>query len=171
MVSSWTRNHSHSLHTDWWPHVRYYYTTGIHTYNFIRYCIADFKTSTLRQRNFVDLPFEPGKLRADILHKNSFYYNQNATVTCLPRSVTGHCCEWKECRTKFLSSSDLIKHVQEEHLACLPLHVSYEHHFQRKLTCQWRTCSDNRCYPARYKLLLHLQRCHCSDNSIECDVT
>jgi hypothetical protein len=82
----------------------------------------------------------------------------------VPKSVTEHCCAWKECRTKFLSSSDLLKHIQEDHLSFLP---SNDYQSQRKLTCQWRKCLDTRCYPARYKLLLHLQRCHCNSKRPE----
>lgn len=114
------------------------------------------------------MPQRPAKLRADILHKNSFYYNQplhpaEAENTYLPKSVSEHCCGWKECRAKFLSSNDLLKHVQDDHLSYLP---SNEYQCQRKLTCQWRKCLDNRSYPARYKLLLHLQRYHCNDKKV-----
>lgn len=114
------------------------------------------------------MPLRPRKLRADILHKNSFHYNQEASASHetgedhLLKSVTEHCCEWKECRTKFLCSKDLLRHIQDEHLSCLPLHTS-----NTKLTCQWRKCPDIRCYPARYKLLLHLQRCHCNVRDTE----
>lgn len=123
---------------------------------------TDIKASDLQHCSF---PPRPTKLRADIFHKNSFYYNQEATEnTHLPSRVTEHCCAWKECRTKFLCSSDLLKHVQEDHLSCLPLN-DYQSH--SKLTCQWRKCSDTRCYPARYKLLLHVQKCHCKDKRLE----
>ena len=121
--------------------------------------LVDFHASDFEQCNFIKFTSRTPKIRADILHKNSFYYNQE-TENVVPKSVTEHCCEWKECRTKFICRSDLLKHVQEAHLACLP---SNEYQSQRKLTCQWRKCSDSKCYPARYKLLLHLQRCHCSD--------
>ena len=102
----------------------------------------------------------------DIFHKNSFYYNPNIIheATNYPRqkAVVDHCCEWRECRANFFSNRDLLRHVQEEHISKLPLKSLNE---QVHLTCQWRKCTNNRCYPARYKLLLHLQRCHCIDNN------
>lgn len=128
--------------------------------------IADYRQS---QRSFKE---NPRRLRADILHKNSFYYNQaaphtEATDNFRLRTVTEHCCEWKACTAKFLSNKDLLRHLQEEHVSCLPLNISSEFQSQRQLVCQWRNCKENRCYPARYKLLLHLQRLHCNGRSTE----
>ena len=107
------------------------------------------------------------KLPPDIVHKNSFYYNQttpymDVTDNFRLKTVTEHCCEWRTCTAKFLSNKDLLKHVQEDHIAPLPLHVTSDFQSQRQLICQWRNCKENKCYPARYKLLLHLQRFHCN---------
>ena len=117
----------------------------------------------------LEMPMRPRILRADILHKNSFYYNQVPTINevteAAVKTVEEHSCEWKNCRARFLCSKDLLRHVQEEHLACLPLHVSHEYNPHKQLVCQWRQCRDSRCYPARYKLLLHLQRYHCNDKN------
>lgn len=131
---------------------------------------TDFRQSHLQQKTCNEMPFRPRRLRADILHKNSFYYNQGRDVNesadgYWHKSVTEHNCEWKECTAKFLSSKELLKHVQEEHVSCLPLHNSSTFQPQRRIMCQWRRCKDNRCYPARYKLLLHLQIHHCSDQN------
>lgn len=109
------------------------------------------------------LKHQPIKLRADILHKNSSYYNKASDVAIRHKTAIEHCCEWRECRARFLSSKDLLRHVQEEHLSCLPQHAFQS---QRQLICQWRHCKENRCYPARYNLLLHLQRIHCRDKVI-----
>lgn len=124
--------------------------------------MTDFGQSHLQQN----------KLHADILHKNSFYYNQGAMVNEATenhrlKSVREHCCEWKECRAKFLSNKDLIRHVLDEHISSLPLNNSSEYQYQRQLVCQWRKCREKRCYPARYKLLLHLQQCHCNHKHID----
>ncbi len=131
-----------------------------------------YKKSDTQRRSFTEIPLRPKNLRADILHKNSFYYNQVPTIKeassdnhySVLKSVAEHNCEWKECRAKFISSKDLLRHVQEEHLSCLPLHTPHEHP-QQHLVCRWRQCKDIRCYPARYKLLLHLQRHHCNDRA------
>lgn len=126
----------------------------------------------IHQQMFADIPVRPRHLRADILHKNSSYYNQVLPINdgfennyAAPKSVTEHNCEWKECRARFISSKDLLRHVQEEHLSCLPLYHSHEYYPHQQLVCQWRQCKDGRIYPARYKLLLHLQRHHCKDRN------
>lgn len=116
-----------------------------------------------QQRAIKETLIEPKKLRADILHKNSYYYNQELPITKNRTSTEDHRCEWKDCCARFLSGRDLLKHVQEEHVSYLPLHISTEFQTQRQLICQWRNCKENRNYLARYKLLLHIQRDHCID--------
>lgn len=111
---------------------------------------------------------KPRKITGDILHKNSFYYNQHITLDEYHKpKLSDYCCEWRDCRAKFLSNKELLQHVQDDHVSNLPLYGSSNYLNQGQLTCQWRKCKDSKCYPARYKLLLHLQRCHCRERTHE----
>lgn len=86
-----------------------------------------------------------------ILHKNSSHYNQGHT----------HQCEWGQCRMRFLSTKDLLTHIQDEHISRLPTSVKGRSTGHRLLTCQWRGCNNGgRSYMARYKLLMHIKIAH-----------
>ena len=88
-----------------------------------------------------------------ILHKNSSYYNQGHT----------HQCEWGQCRMRFLSSKDVLTHLQEQHIPHLPTSIKNRpmRSSQRLLVCEWRGCEESgHGYTARYKLLMHLKTAH-----------
>ena len=112
---------------------------------------------------------------AEILHKNSYYYNQNvgtnenAVATAEShrlRNVKESCCEWETCQAKFLTVKDLHRHVHDRHLSRLPVNnIGVGPGGERQvragmLYCHWRQCTDSTLYSARYKLMLHLQRAH-----------
>ena len=88
-----------------------------------------------------------------VLHKNSAYYNQGHT----------HQCEWGHCRMRFLSSKDVLTHIQDQHMSYLPASVKNRpiRSGQRPLVCEWRGCENSgRGYIARYKLLMHIKTAH-----------
>lgn len=88
-----------------------------------------------------------------VLHKNSTYYNKDYS----------HQCEWGHCRRRFLSSKDVLTHVQDQHLSYLPASVKNRpiRSSQRLLVCEWRGCENHgRGYIARYKLLMHIKTAH-----------
>jgi len=116
-------------------------------------------------RLFQDLPTKDGP-SADILHKNSYYYNQgnNENVD------RGKVCEWEACQARFLTVKELHRHVHDRHLSRLPVSNvgtgagsgggGDRQGRSAMLYCHWRHCSDSNLYSARYKLMLHLQRAH-----------
>lgn len=122
------------------------------------------------QRPLLELPLHQLVTR-DILHKNSYYYNQDVVLNEYPENIgprnlpeNSCCCEWDNCRAPFLCTEDLLRHVQNDHIAWLPVSntvaSSGEAARQRVLRCLWKRCHDPTVYHARYKLMVHLQRMH-----------
>ena len=109
-----------------------------------------------------------------ILHKNSFYYNQamapGRTKPAVAIQVYAYSCEWGECRAMLPTVKELSEHVQDEHISVLPVHLSkYKVRSSKghRLTCEWRGCTDKgNEFPARYKLVLHVQTCHCKEHKV-----
>ncbi len=117
---------------------------------------------------------------AEILHKNSYYYNQPDVLGVTGGSANNEnmlgenqqrgrvrSCEWEACQAKFLSVKDLHRHVHDRHLSRLPVSNlgAGPGNGERQgrlgvLCCRWRHCTDSTLYSARYKLMLHLQRVH-----------
>lgn len=77
-------------------------------------------------------------------------------------------CRWRNCHQRFGSSKELFIHVESDHLCTLPICQEGE----TELYCQWRGCLDSgKSYPARYKLLVHLQNAHCKDRHLKSAVS
>ena len=103
---------------------------------------------------------------ANILHKNSYYYNQSNNENI----DRGKVCEWEACQARFLTVRELHRHVHDRHLSRLPVSNmgagpgpgggGDRQGRSAMLYCHWRHCSDSTLYTARYKLMLHLQRAH-----------
>jgi len=79
-------------------------------------------------------------------------------------------CEWNNCQQRFSSSKELFIHVESDHLCALP--ICQDGATETELYCQWRGCLDGgKPYPARYKLLVHMQNVHCKDRHIKSAVS
>ena len=79
-------------------------------------------------------------------------------------------CKWSNCRQRFASSKELFIHVESEHLCTLP--IRQDGTTEAELYCLWRGCLDSgKLYPARYKLLVHLQNIHCKDRHMKSAVS
>ena len=79
-------------------------------------------------------------------------------------------CKWSNCYQRFASSKELFIHVESEHLCTLP--ICQNGATEKELYCLWRGCMDSgKPYPARYKLLVHLQNIHCKDHHLKSAVS
>ena len=79
-------------------------------------------------------------------------------------------CRWRNCHQRFASSKELFIHVESEHICTLP--ICQDGTAETELCCQWRGCLDcGKQYPARYKLLVHLQNVHCKDHHLKSAVS
>ena len=79
-------------------------------------------------------------------------------------------CKWSNCHQRFASSKELFIHVESEHLCTLP--ICQDGTTEAELYCLWRGCLDSgKLYPARYKLLVHLQNIHCKDRHMKSAVS
>lgn len=79
-------------------------------------------------------------------------------------------CKWRNCRQRFASSKELFIHVEADHICTLP--ICQDGGTETELCCQWRGCLDfGKPYPARYKLLVHLQNVHCKDRHLRSAVS
>ena len=85
--------------------------------------------------------------------------------TKLPQpSSFDYVCEWNTCRIRFLTARELLTHVEEDHIGRLPVRMSGLRRSTHALICHWRNCPDAcKVFAARYKLLLHVQQCHCRE--------
>ena len=80
-------------------------------------------------------------------------------------------CRWRNCQQRFGSSKELFIHVESDHLRSLPICQDGATE-TAELYCQWRGCFDSgKRYPARYKLLVHLQNVHCKDRHLKSAVS
>lgn len=81
-----------------------------------------------------------------------------------------YACEWSNCHQRFASSKELFIHVEADHICTLP--ICQDGAAETELCCQWRRCPDCRKpYPARYKLLVHVQNVHCKDHHLKSAVS
>ena len=79
-------------------------------------------------------------------------------------------CRWSNCQQRFSSSKELFNHVESDHLRTLT--ICQDGATDTELYCQWRGCFDSgKLYPARYKLLVHLQNVHCKDRHLKSAVS
>lgn len=112
-------------------------------------------------------------------HKNPIPYIRGSYQaphnSIMPRnlSLTMHLeysCKWSNCYQRFASSKELFIHVESEHICTLP--ISQNGATEKELYCLWRGCLDSgKPYPARYKLLVHLQNIHCKDHHLKSAVS
>ena len=118
------------------------------------------------------LPHNERRVPAVLVHKNSSFYNQGAMPSGIklptqpPISSLNYVCEWQGCRTRFLTTKELLGHVEEEHIGKLPARVSglRRRAQSNNLVCQWKGCADScKVFMMRYKLLLHVQQVHCRE--------
>ena len=63
-------------------------------------------------------------------------------------------CQWIDCRKRFLTTKELISHVEQAH-------VSAYSTGSRRLACHWDNCQ--KIFVARYKLLIHIRNAHCKE--------
>ena len=81
-------------------------------------------------------------------------------------------CRWGSCRVKCPTATELLTHVVDEHLSCLPVRGSGVKGQTTHLICEWRGCIESgRVFGARYKLLVHVQNNHCHSQVCVCVLT
>ena len=81
------------------------------------------------------------------------------------RAVPACWCEWAGCGAPFASSREMYSHVERCHITRAPLKMAdLRTRGVSDHLCQWRTCPEGtKAFAARYKLLLHVQRVHCTE--------
>ena len=80
---------------------------------------------------------------------------QSSAAMKVKHTVT---CHWLGCNHRFRNSNELYVHIEEDHLD--------SSHLDGEWVCQWRGCQDNiKLFSECYKLLLHIQMCHCKKSS------